>query len=230
MNIVDTLTDRLRALMKEHRVKAAPLARAANLNESAVRDILRGRSKNPGIVTLKKIASVLNLRPSALFEADQAWPVTGAISANGEITRSEGRDEIPYAIENPFFAYRDEEFEAIAVQGESIAPLAFDGDFLVVHKRESGVDEADLGRPCVCVLESGERLVRILRPGAETGAYILMPLSVFGSPETNVRLVAAARIAFVLPSQLVPDLPEPTHESTDTLQEERAGYKTKSKK
>lgn len=227
-DIIATLNDRLRTLMLEHRVKAAPLARAARLNESAVRDILRGRSKNPGIVTLKKIASVLNLRPSALFEAGQAWPVTGVISANGEIARAEDGDGVEYAIENPFFTYRDEDFEAIAVQGESVAPLAFNGDFLIVQRRDSGVDEADFGRPCVCVLEDGKRLVRILRPGAEAGAYILMPVSVFGSPESNVRLVSAARVSLVLPAQMVPKLPDATHPGVDTLQEVQAGYAGKS--
>ena len=35
------------------------LARAAQLNETAIRDILKGRSKNPRIDTLKAIATVL---------------------------------------------------------------------------------------------------------------------------------------------------------------------------
>lgn len=230
IDIVDTLTDRLRTLMKEHRVKAAPLARKANLNESAVRDILRGRSKNPGIVTLKKIASVLNLRPSALFEADQAWDITGVITANGAIEAPEKSGEEVSAIENPFFAYRDEKFEAIAVSGESVAPLAFDGDFLIVESRDAGVDDADFGRPCVCTLENGERLVRILRPGADDTSFILMPLSVFGTPETNVRLLAAARIAFVLPAQMAPNLPDATHEGSTALHEERASYSPRSRR
>ena len=36
------------------------LARAAQLNETAVRDILKARSKNPRVDTLKAIASVLD--------------------------------------------------------------------------------------------------------------------------------------------------------------------------
>ncbi|MCI4665093.1 MAG: helix-turn-helix transcriptional regulator [Neomegalonema sp.] len=228
MDIVDTLTDRLRALMKEHRVKAAPLARAAKLNESAVRDILRGRSKNPGIVTLKKIASVLNLRPSALFEAGQAWKVIGLVVANGEISDADAAEEHDYAIENPFFAYRDEEFEAIAIQGESIAPLAFEGDFLIVSRRDFGVDENDVGRPCLCHLEDGRRLVRILRLGTEPNSYHLTPVSMFGAPEANVKLRSAARIALVLPQQMIPNLPEQTHEGGETLHEEGAKYSPRS--
>ena len=226
-NILDVINDRLKILMKEHGVKAAPLARKAALNESAVRDILRGRSKNPGIVTLKKIASVLNLRPSALFEAGQAWPITGKIAANGEIQQVETDPDEDYSIENPFFSYRDADYEALKIEGESIAPLAFDGDFLIVTRPESGVDENDLGRPCVCELEDGRRMVRIIRMGDQPGAYHLTPVSMFGAPDMNVKLKSAVRIALVLPSEMIPDLPEQTHRGSEALHEDAKPYKTR---
>ena len=203
MEIIDVLTDRLRTLMKEHGVKAAPLARAAALNESAVRDILRGRSKNPGIVTLKKIASVLNLHPSALFEPGQVWPVVGKISEDGFIKSLSSSSRADYAIENPFFSYRDGDFEAAKVEGEHIAPLAFEGDYVIFVRKERGVDEDDIGRPCVCTLECGAKVVRIVRRGDRPAAYHLTPVSMFGAPEKNVSLAASARIAVVLPSEFV---------------------------
>lgn len=226
MDIVDTLTDRLRILMKEHRVKAAPLARAAALNESAVRDILRGRSRNPGIVTLKKIASVLNLRPSALFEAGQAWPVVGAIGADGVISETSVDDEDAEHVENPFFAYRSEQFAALVDRSGSVAPIAFEGDFLIFMPREAGVEDKDLGRPCVCALEDGRRLIRVPRLGDQQDRHHLTPLNLYGAPEMNVALVSASRIVLALPSEFAPSLPEPTHlPKTNTVHEEQAGYK-----
>lgn len=226
MDIVDTLTDRLKILMKEYRVKAAPLARAAKLNESAVRDILRGRSKNPGIVTLKKIASVLNLRPSALFEAGQAWPVVGAIGPDGVIHAVEEHDIRPDYVENPFFAYRREDYAALVDRSGSVAPLAYEGDYLIFRRQNGPVQDADLGKPCVCELEDGRTLVRVPRLGDQSQCYHLTPLNLYGAPEMNVPLISAARVALALPAAFVPNLPQPTHEPGSTsLHEEQAGYR-----
>lgn len=220
--IIDTLNDRLRIVMRDYQVKAAPLARAAQLNESAVRDILRGRSKNPGIVTLSKIAGVLNLRPSALFEATEGWKVVGEIAGDGQVAEVAGDD----AVENPFFYYRESTWEALRVSGGAVAPLAFDGDYMLYEPKESGVDEDDLGRPCVCVLNDGRTLIRIVRMAEEPGKHHLAPVNLYGSTETNVALKSASRIMLTLPSALAPDLPKPTHaaEST-TLHEEQAPLK-----
>ncbi len=57
----EIVCDRLRALIKSTGIKAATAAREAGLNESAVRDILRGRSLNPGIETLDKIAGAFGI-------------------------------------------------------------------------------------------------------------------------------------------------------------------------
>ena len=226
MDIVDTLTDRLRVLMKEHRVKAAPLARAAHLNESAVRDILRGRSKNPGIVTLKKIASVLNLRPSALFEAGQAWPVVGAIGADGVISAVAAGEIRPEVVENPFFAYRQENYAALVDRSGSVAPLAYEGDYLIFKPLEGPIDDADLGKPCVCELEDGRTLIRVPRPGDKAGCYHLTPLNLYGAPEMNVPLVRASRVALALPASFVPNLPDATHQpEKNTVHEAPAGYR-----
>lgn len=227
MDIVDTLTDRLRILMREHKVKAAPLARAAKLNESAVRDILRGRSKNPGIVTLKKIASVLNLRPSALFEAGQSWPIAGSIGADGVVTTHDSDLNGVGFVENPFFAYRSENYLALVDRSGALAPLAYEGDYLIFQPRESGVLQSDLGRPCVCDLEDGRRLIRILRMGDTPTSFHLTPLNLYGAPQTNVSIVRASRVALALPADFAPDLPKPTHvPASDTLHEEQAPYGT----
>ena len=226
MAIIDTLTDRLRIVMRDYNVKAAPLARRASLNESAVRDILRGRSKNPGIVTLAKIAGVLELRPSALFEAGETWPVVGDVSGDGEITDPVFAEDEADGVENPFFYYREQPLSALKVKGGAVAPLAFEGDYLAYMPRESGVSEDDLGRPCVCVLADGRKLVRIVRMSEEGGKYHLAPVNLYGSTETNVALTSASRVMLTLPKSLAPDLPRPTHPADpNVLHEEQTPIK-----
>lgn len=225
MHVVDVLTDRLRALMKEHGVKAAPLARRAQLNESAVRDILRGRSKNPGIVTLSKIAGVLNLRASALYEEEQAWPVIGVVEGDGDIREATAKDLRPSRILNPFFANRSERFASALVRGTSLAPLAFDGDYLIFERPDAGVDEQAFGRPCVCQFEDGRLAVRAVRPGDSADRFHISSVGPYGGAEPNAALKAARRIAFVMPPNFVPNLPEPTHiPNSSVLHEDPAAY------
>lgn len=221
--IIDVLNDRLRVLMKEHNVKAAPLARRAQLNESAVRDILRGRSRNPGIVTLQRIAGVLNLRPSALFESGQSWSVIGSVESDGVVSMA-AADASLGAVENPFFYLRSEEFAALRVGSGSLKPVAFDGDFLIFDKNEKGVREEDMGRPCVCFLADGRTLVRVPNLSDKTGKYNIASIEPYGSSEKDVTIDRAVRVALTLPSEFAPELPTPTHASSDAVHAEQSGY------
>lgn len=60
------LKQRLALAMTARKLKAAQLARRANLNASAVRDIMHDRSRNPGMLTLAQIAGVLDVSPGWL--------------------------------------------------------------------------------------------------------------------------------------------------------------------
>jgi transcriptional regulator with XRE-family HTH domain len=60
------LQKRLRELMAEKGLKAAPLARAAQLGESYVRDILRGRAQYPTAERLARLAEALDTTPDYL--------------------------------------------------------------------------------------------------------------------------------------------------------------------
>lgn len=228
-DIIDVLTDRLRVLMREYNVKAAPLARRAQLNESAVRDILRGRSKNPGIVTLKKIASVLNLRPSALFEAEIGWQIEGVVAAEGEVENPSKKELTSTEVPNPFFFQRSGDYGALLNGSSALEPLSFTGDFLIFEKHDDSVRETDLGKPCICTLKGNRRVVRVPKMGDKSGKYHLTPVGLYGSPELNVDLVSASRIALSLPQEFVPNLPAPTHEVSGRLQEEKGVYKAAKK-
>ena len=61
----------LRRLMKAAGYNQKSLALAAELNETAVRDFLKGRSKNPRIDTLDALAKTLRCLVSALRGNDE---------------------------------------------------------------------------------------------------------------------------------------------------------------
>lgn len=70
---LDQLKGRLRSTMAlRGMTHVGPLASAAGLNESGVRDILRGRSKNPGVITIDRIAATLDIAPAALTPGNGA--------------------------------------------------------------------------------------------------------------------------------------------------------------
>lgn len=223
MEVVDVLTERLKMLMEEHQIKAAPLARAADLNESAVRDILRGRSKNPGIVTLQKIAAVLNLRPSALFEAGVLWPVLGAVSDGGVVHSCDSGE----FLENPFFASTPNGLAALRVEGDGLAPFAFSGDFLIFHQDATSPHEAvaQAGKPRFCVLADGKKVIRILKPGGD--AITLLPVNPYTPAEIDTQVASTHVIAFVVPGTLSAITRIQTHQSTTSVHEAQKAFSPK---
>lgn len=226
MDIIQTLQSRLNVLMREYRIKAAPLARAADLNESAVRDILRGRSKNPGIVTLQKIAAVLDLRPSVLFDSGEMWPVIGEIKGGDEVLLREfgGGADQPQEIESPFCFYSRRRYKAVLVADRALAPLAYPGDYLIFDPSIQRIAADDLGRPCVCVLSSGENIIAIPGNGDDDGLFHLTPVNFLGASHRNVDLKQASRIEIVLPEFFASTTPPAPHAATSTVHEEQAAF------
>lgn len=62
------IKERIEFIMQERGLRAKELSSKANLNETAIRDILKGRSKNPRIDTTRKIAKALNIRHEWLLD------------------------------------------------------------------------------------------------------------------------------------------------------------------
>ncbi|MEO1291975.1 MAG: helix-turn-helix transcriptional regulator [Pseudomonadota bacterium] len=225
MDIMDRLNQRLRELMAESGIKAAPLARKANLNESAVRDILRGRSKNPGIVTLQRIANVLGLRPSDLYEEPQTWPIIGEVRHEDVVTRSP--NSVPaQEVESPFLRHMSEKYAAIRVNTDFLRPYAHSGDFLVVDTEHENTPELAISQFCLCKSEdeNDPARVRMLRMGETSDTYHLVSVNMNAVPDMNKRISQAAPVVFVLPKDFAQTSVPPTHAGTQTLQEEQTPF------
>ena len=87
--IIDTLQNNLQTKMTERKISAAELGRNAGLNESAVRNILNGKSNNPGIESLSAIANSLGCSIDELVGQDELDKLKPASS---DIPRSTTRE------------------------------------------------------------------------------------------------------------------------------------------
>lgn len=69
LDIVQTVAANIEAIMGKRGFNAASLARAAALNRTAVYDIMKGKSRNPRLDTVVRLAAALNVPVARLFEA-----------------------------------------------------------------------------------------------------------------------------------------------------------------
>lgn len=68
MTYSDIYALRIRQLCKKHRITINKLATLAGLKQSTIDNILRGKSKNPKVRTLHKIANVFGLTLSEFLD------------------------------------------------------------------------------------------------------------------------------------------------------------------
>lgn len=61
--------DRLNELLAEKNLTVSGLAYLSGVSESTIKSILNGQSKNPGIVTLKKLCDGLEISVIDFFES-----------------------------------------------------------------------------------------------------------------------------------------------------------------
>lgn len=70
MNTVEAVAERILELCKEKKITINYLSGLSAISQSTVSDIVLGRSKNPGIVTLKKICDGLEISITDFFNTD----------------------------------------------------------------------------------------------------------------------------------------------------------------
>ena len=68
MNIYDFVVKRIYELCEERNITPNALSYLAGISQSTVKSIMNGESKNPGIVTLKKICDGLGITIVEFFD------------------------------------------------------------------------------------------------------------------------------------------------------------------
>lgn len=70
MGIYNLVVERIRELCAERNITPNALSYLAGISQSTVKSILNGESKNPGIVTLKKICDGLDISIVDFFDTE----------------------------------------------------------------------------------------------------------------------------------------------------------------
>lgn len=71
MRIYEVTAKRIRELCKERGITPNGLSYIAGVSQSTIKSILNGESKNPGIVTIKKICDGLNITIGEFFSTEE---------------------------------------------------------------------------------------------------------------------------------------------------------------
>lgn len=186
--------------MTEKGFSRRSLSKAANLSESAVRDLLT-RTDNPGIGTLRQVAEALQMPVDRLTGSAIMVPVLGKIGAGGRVlftvdpdVELNEQDSLPLVPRPPLVSGR---LMALEVVGSSMLPKYEDGDIIYVRRDHDGVLPSYLNRYCAVRTSDGGTYLKILSQGSEPGRYTLRSLN---APDMeNVEVEWAARVAFVMP-------------------------------
>ena len=67
MGIYSTVVDRMNELIKERNITPNGLSYLSGVSQSTIKSILNGESKNPGIVTIKKLCDGLEITIPEFF-------------------------------------------------------------------------------------------------------------------------------------------------------------------
>lgn len=70
MSIYDLVVKRIYELCKEREITPNALSYMAGVSQSTIKSILNGKSKNPGIVTIKKLCDGLDISIIDFFNTD----------------------------------------------------------------------------------------------------------------------------------------------------------------
>lgn len=199
---IDTIRDEIERAMQLKGFSRRSLSKAADLSESAVRDLLT-RTDNPGISTLRKIAEALEMPVDQLTGAGLRVPVLGQIGAGGAVAFIRDADsvthensDVAYVPRPPLVAGR---LMALEVSGASMLPKYEDGDIIYVRRDHDGVLPRYIGSYCAVRTSDGGTYLKILSAGSEAGRYTLRSLN---APDmTNVEVTWATPVLFVMPKQ-----------------------------
>lgn len=71
MGIYDLVVTRIYELCKERNITPNALSYMSGVSQSTVKSILGGESKNPGIVTIKKLCDGLDISITEFFNTDE---------------------------------------------------------------------------------------------------------------------------------------------------------------
>lgn len=182
--------------MKRKGFSRRSLSKAADLSESAVRDLLT-RTDNPGIGTLRKVAEALEMPVDALTGEGLRVPVMGRVGAGGQVLFSSEGDGEPTTVPRPPLV--EGRLMALEVVGSSMLPKYEAGEIIYVRRDHEGVLPSYIGKYCAVRTAEGGTFLKILAPGSTADRYTLRSLN--AEDMVDVEIEWASPVLFVMPKQ-----------------------------
>lgn len=184
---------RLDALMKRQNIGRKPLAKAAGLGETAVRDIFT-KGDDVRVGTLIKLADYFAISVEELID-DPDVPLLGRIGAGGTILFEPEEDADGVMVPRPPGAGGN--VMALEVIGNSMYPKYEDGDVVYVRKDIDGIPHNALNEHCAVRTADGGTFLKILAKGSVPGRYTLRSLNAPDMEDEEV--VWATPVRWVMP-------------------------------
>ena len=180
--------------MQKKGIKRKPLAKAAGLGETAIRDIFDEKRNDVRASTLVKLADFFAV-PVDELAGREPVPLLGKIGAGGSVIFEE--------LDNPTIVPRPPlgtgRMIALQVQGDSMLPKYESGDIIYITRDHEGILPEYLGRYCAVRLTDGSTFLKVLTIGTEPSRYTLRSLN--AADMENVEVEWATPVRFVLPRE-----------------------------
>lgn len=181
--------------MQRKRIKRKPLAKAAGLGETAIRDIWNADRHDIKASTLVKLADFFAVPVDVLAGREPVFLV-GKIGAGGSIIYEEVNDQ--EIVPRPPMGTGA--MVALRVEGDSMLPKYESGDIIYIQRDPLvGVMPEYIGKYCAVRIADGSTYLKILSIGTEPEKYTLRSLN--AADIENVEVVWATPVRFVLPKE-----------------------------
>lgn len=171
---IEAFRSRLQSLMDEHNIKRKPLAKAAGLGETSIRDIFDSQRNDVRIGTLVRLADYFQMSIDELIEEPE-MRLAGRIGAGGEILFEP--DDIDTGASVPKPPGASASVMALQVVGTSMLPKYEDGDIVYVRRDVDGIPRTAIGEYCAVRTAEGGTFLKILARGSTPGRFTLRSLN-----------------------------------------------------
>jgi hypothetical protein len=213
------LIERLDRVIQAHGGNYKAVSLRAKLGETAVRDIIVGRVRNPGIYTLEKIAYALDTTIADVMKDAPnekiMLPIAAYVGLGGEVHPYDESEKHPDAGETECPpGLNPRHVTAIRVKGDSMYPI-FQSGWVVYYSKRQDIEIPVLrdgwqvsynqrteerlseffGKPCIVKLKDGRTMLRTIKRGHKAGRYNLVS---YNSPDIDdIEIAWAAKIIFI---------------------------------
>ena len=168
------MENRIREILKDKGLTIATLAERIESTQPALSMIISGRRKL-SLDYIDKISKALSVAPEEIISTPwQDIPISGYVGAGAEVYPIDdlAESENSETVSIPSIIGKKEELAAVTVRGESMYPRYYEGEN-IIYRRLDEIPQRVWNKECVCALDDGRLLVKVLQPIAGINLFVL---------------------------------------------------------